>query len=191
MINPKAFSSDKNGAAMVEFTLIFPMLLILTFAIVEFGLFFWQYNSAEKATQIGVRAVATRSSIVTTWTSDCGQVATSAALGTPCNTIAGSDTWTLTCDGAALASYCDGVVMGQIVTQMQTFFPRLVIEDVRIDFKGSGFGFVGRGSPVPLVSVSLQGMTYDFVVIDTLLGWTGIINMPPFTATIIGEDLAG
>ena len=56
--------------------------------------------------------------------------------------------------------------------------------------RGAGLGFVGRGAPVPMVTVRLTGMTYDFIAIDDLLGF-GAITMPGFDATLVGEDLNG
>jgi len=186
------FLKDRRGATIVEFTLIAPMLLLLTFAIAEFGLFFWQFNSAEKATQLGARSAAT-SSLVTTWVSDCGTASTSSVpIGTECRDIVGyNHAWTYTCDGASLAVNCDSVAMARIVAQMRTFFPRLLMENVIVEFSGTGLGFVGRGSPVPLVSVSLQNMQYDFIAVHLFIGWTGSIDMPPFRASITGEDLNG
>ena len=190
--NLSKFLKDRRGATIVEFTLIAPMLFLLTFAIAEFGYFFWQYNSAEKATQLGVRTAATIS-LVPTWASDCGNFSTgSTLLGTECQFIPASFTWTLVCDGSALASECDSVAMDRIVAQMQTFFPLIKRENVLITYSGIGLGFVGRGSPVPLVSVSLQDMEYEFVAVGVFLGWIGsTVDMPPFRASITAEDLRG
>ncbi len=190
MTHLSRFLKDRRGATIVEFTLIAPMLFLLTFAIVEFGYFFWQYNSAEKATQFGARSVVT-SSLVTSWTSDCGNFATSDPIGTECRDVPGSNTWSFTCVGSDIAGPCDSVAMARIVAQMKAFFPRIEAGNVLVTFSGTGLGFVGRGSPVPLVSVSLQNMTYEFIAVDVFIGWTGIVDMPPFRATVTGEDLNG
>ena len=76
----------------------------------------------------------------------------------------------------------------QPVTEMQRVFPRVQRENLIVEFSGSGLGFVGRGSPVPFVTVKLQNMTYSFVALDGLLGF-GPLTMPPFTATAVAEDL--
>src|SRR5687767_13989137 len=47
------------GAAGVEFALIFPLLLLLTFGIIEFGLVMIQMTMLEKATQLGARKAVT------------------------------------------------------------------------------------------------------------------------------------
>lgn len=187
----KRLTKDERGATIVEFTLIFPMLLILTFGIIEMGLLFFQWNSAERATQIGVRTAVTNNSVFNAWTSDCGQVSVPSTVlaGSFCTNVPGSDTWTVTCDGAGLATGCDSAAMTLLVTRMQAIFPRVTQANVVVEFSGAGLGFVGRGSPVPVVSVSLQNMQYDLLFLDALLGWGDTFAMPPFTATMTGEDL--
>ena len=54
---------DERGATLVETTIVFSTVLILTFGIVEFGNAMWQYHCAEKATAIGVRWLATRAGV--------------------------------------------------------------------------------------------------------------------------------
>ena len=50
-------------------------------------------------------------------------------------------------------------------------------------------GFAARGGPVPTVTVSLQGLTFQFVFLGGLMG-LGNISIPPLTTTITGEDLS-
>ena len=73
---------------------------------------------------------------------------------------------------------------------MQAIFPRITADNVEVRFAGAGLGFVGRGSPVPIVTVRLVNMTFDFVVMDDLLGF-GQVAMPTFDASLVGEDLNG
>lgn len=69
-------SHDRHGGAMVEFVLALPLLLMLTFGLVDYGYFFFAKNSLVSAAQIGVRAAVTESATNTTVTS-----AISASLG--------------------------------------------------------------------------------------------------------------
>ena len=63
------FRKNESGATLVEATLVFAMMMILTFGLIEFGIVLFQYNSAETATSVGARFVATRGPIVTgMWT---------------------------------------------------------------------------------------------------------------------------
>ena len=54
----KRFSRDDDGGVLIEFTLIFMLLVSTTFAVVDIGYALWQWNSAEKATQLGTRKAA-------------------------------------------------------------------------------------------------------------------------------------
>jgi hypothetical protein len=184
----KRFNDNESGAVMIEYTLVFTMLLVMTFGLIEFGLAFHQYNAAETATSVGARYVATRGPVVT-GISDCG-VTTSATAGTNCASVPGSDSWTITCNAGAPSGACQANVLNALVTRMQQFAPQIEAQNVQVVLRGAGLGYVGRESPVPLVTVRLTGMTYDFIAIDDLLGF-GAVTMPGFDATLVGEDFNG
>ena len=177
---------NERGTAIVEFTLVLPMLLMMTFGISEFGFLYYQWNSAEKATQLGTRVAITNDPVIIGLT-DCG-VATTAAAGTNCRNVPGSDSWTVSCSGDSVTAPCDPVPLTLIVAQMQAVYPYLQPENILVEFSGAGLGFVGRGSPVPVVSVSIQNRQFEFIVLGGLLGF-GPIDVPPFKASLIGEDL--
>lgn len=182
---PRRLRRDERGTTMVEMAIVFPLLLVLTFAILEFGNLTYQWLVAEKATEMGVRFAVT-ATMVATGVPDCG-VATAAAAGTPCRLVAGAIGWQRTCTSGA--GGCDATAFGAIVQQMQLVYPRIAAGNVTVQYVGTGLGFVGRGSPVPNVTVSLTGLTFDFVVLNGLLG-LGRITMPDFRATLTGEDLS-
>ena len=50
--------SDRRGASGAEFAMVVPILIILLFGVIDGGRFLWEYNRAEKATQMGVRFAA-------------------------------------------------------------------------------------------------------------------------------------
>jgi Flp pilus assembly protein TadG len=183
------FCQDSAGAAMVEHTLVFAFLMVLTFGLVEFGIVLYQYNAAESATAAGARFVATRGPIAT-GIADCGVAANGASAGTLCSAVAGANAWTITCNAAAPGGACQAAALTELVTEMRRFAPNLQAQNVQVVLRGVGLGFVGRGSPVPMVTVRLTNMTYDFVALDDLLGF-GRLTMPSFDATIVGEDFNG
>lgn len=175
-----------KGSATIEYALVAPLLIMLTFGIAEFALIFWQWNAAEKATHLGARLAATRGPVMI-GVPDCG-VATAERAGTNCRYVAGSDSWVVTCDGSAPSASCDTVQMTAIVADMAAIFPRIQLANVIFEFRGVGLGFVGRGSPVPAISVSLQNLKYDYVALAAFTG-AASVNLPAFRATLIGEDL--
>lgn len=182
------FKCDESGVTLVEYTLVFMLLMLLTFGLIEFGVVLYQYNSAEMATSVGARYIATRGPVVT-GISDCG-VATGAAAGTPCSDVGGSDSWSITCNADAPSGNCQAAPLAALVAEMQRFAPNVEAQNVQVVLRGAGFGFVGRNAPVPMVTVRLTGMQYDFVALDDLLGF-GTLTMPGFDATLVGEDFNG
>lgn len=186
----RSLRRDERGSTMVEMAVVFPFIFLLLLGILEMGNAFHQWLRAEKATQLGVRFAVT-STMVATGVPDCG-VASTQPQGTPCRLIAGSDSWTQTC--SAGAGGCDATAFNAIVARMQSAYGAIAAANVVVEYSGTGFGFVGRGMPIPSVTVRLQNMTFSFVALGSLvrgLGgrFTDTITMPDFRATLTGEDL--
>ena len=182
---------DTRGSVMVEFSVILFVLLLLTLGIVDFGNFWYQWNSAEKATQVGVRAAAISDPVASELsTFDCDN--SSIVLGTPCRN--GGDSFgTIVCNGAA--SSCNGsytfssAALALILAPMQKVYPRLQASNVIVEYIDVGLGFAGRQRPVPEVRVRLTGLTFDYAFLGGLLGFSSI-TMPDFRASLVGEDLS-
>lgn len=202
-----------EGATAIEFALVCIPLLLITIGIMEFSFALFQWNAAEKATQMGVRQAVVSTSVV------------GVAVGNRLNEFDGTDGGNapgdeppadfvntagspIVCTGDGTTGTCTNVGAGidaaynntahvRIVTKMQTIFPRIAAENVAVEYYFMGLGFVGRPcGPVPSVTVRLQNMTFDFIVIDALLnlvtggGLDPSMAMPSFTATMVGEDLS-
>lgn len=177
----RTFAKNRSGAAMIEYAIVFSLLMLMTFGLVEFGLVFYQYNAAETATAVGARYIATRGPVYT-GLPDCG-VTTTAAAGTNCSAVSGADTWTRTCNASSPATGCSATMLNALVARMQQFAPSIQAQNVQVLLRGAGLGFVGRGAPVPMVTVRLTGMTYNFIALNSLLGF-GTLAMPSFDATV-------
>lgn len=184
---------NEQGAVMVEFSLVVSMLLLVTFGVIEFGYLWWQMNSAEKATQMGVRkAVVSNPVAKEISTQDCGNNNT--PVGTLCNpTGTAFNTAVCTGDtkggGTCTNGYTfDPTSFGAIVAWMQAAFPLIKPQNVQVTYSYVGLGFAGRPTPVPAVTVGLTGMTFDFFALQGF-GWSGPLTMPSFEATLTGEDI--
>ena len=183
---------DRSGAAAVEFSMIAMLLIVLIFGIIDFSMAIWQWNSAEKATEFGVRLAVVSSPIANGLeTFDCKTNAIS--WGARCSTAGAGQLPTVLCRGDTAS--CTGgfaysaVAFAPIATRMQSVYLQLLPENITIQYADSGLGFAGRpGGPVPAVTVCLQNMNFDFTIINGLLGF-GTIAMPPFCATLTAEDM--
>jgi Flp pilus assembly protein TadG len=181
---------DEMGAALIETALVFPMLLLMTFGLLEFGYVFWEYHTAEKATAIATRYAVTRGPLLAQLTDgshDCFAANPSTvAPGTPCSDAAIPAASPITCTVAG-AGGCDSTVLAAMVTQMQQIAPFVTSGNVQVTLAQSKMGFIGRGAAIPLITVQTTGLTYNFVTIGGLLG-VGPITMPSFATTLVGED---
>lgn len=188
----KNLRQDESGAAMVEMSIVFLLLVMLTFGLVDFGRLFYCWNSAEKATQLGVR-MAVVDDLVATELADFDCRSGSMLPGDLCSDPEAASFGTVVCQGATQAcsgGYSfDASAFQRIVARMRAIYPDIKTENVFVQYTDLGLGFAGRGGPVGAVTVGLANMTFDFVVIGSLLGF-GSIGMPDFRASLTSEDLS-
>ncbi|NNE41476.1 MAG: pilus assembly protein [Marinicaulis sp.] len=180
---------NRSGAALVEFTLVSPLLFITTFGILEFSNVMWQYQQADIATRLAVRLAATRDSVVT-GLPDCG-VATSEPAGTDCADVSGSDSWSVSCNAGSPGGSCNAATIARIMTEIHKVNPNIPASNVQIEYSGAGLGFVGLGRPVPIVTVRVTNLTANYIAIGNLVGFANSFTMPDFVASIPAEDLTG
>ncbi len=202
-------AQDQRGAAAVEVAIVFGVLLVLTVALFEFALALWQWNGAEKATQLGVRYAVESDPVATALTSYRGISDGNFEPGTSLVTSkVAAFTVRCTSSGCTCPGGCsafggnpgwDAVAFDAIVDKMRGIFPRIQPANVVVEYRHVGMGFAGRlgADLVPTVTVELQGLTFDFLLLSFLgpmmYGATTVpagIPMPSFAATLTGEDLA-
>jgi Flp pilus assembly protein TadG len=205
----RSLRCDERGTTAVEFGLIALLLFFVSFGIIDFGLAYWQWVMAEKATQVGVRKAVVSNPVakgLTTWPINNGGTnanGTACTSGTTvitdchfspvtCTSNAAGTTITCNCPGTPCPSGTPaGSDFTAIVAEMQKMDPYIANNNVQIVYSENGLGFVGRPNGLPAtVTVALTGMTFRFLVIDKLLGFGGTFTMPPFNATLVGEDLS-
>ena len=148
-------SQRQQGLALVEFTLVLPVLLLLMLAFGEFGRMLYQYNLLLQASRDADRFVASQA-----WNSTLGMVALSSTLLTETKNVAVSgepaNTGTAVVSGLTTANV-DVVAVGTDhvrVTITYTFFP--VIGGGNCT--GSLPGFIGNqiALSIPLVATTVM-----------------------------------
>lgn len=179
---------DTAGSSMIEFSLLMGLLMLFTFSIVDGGYIMYQFNSAQKATQMGARVAATRSPVVT-GLNDCGVAnINNVFAGTDCSEVPGSDSWSVVCTSSGGAQ-CDAAARARVLAEMQRVYPSIDDSNLVITFSGVGLGYVGRAVPIPAVTVQLQNIQYNYVAVGQLLNFGTVLNFNTTQTTVIAEDL--
>ena len=200
---------EERAATAAEFAMVLPLLLIFLFGILDAGRFMWEYNEAEKATQMGARYAVVTNPVLGGTTSasllnysfavndgiTAGTAVPVANFDTAaCTTTSTSASAACTClpkGGFCSGATADGTSFGLIVTRMSAIDPLIQAKNVEVDYKNVGLGFAGdpNGPDVsPLVTVQLTGLTFQ--PLTTLL-FGASFNMPDISASLTGEDLSG
>ena len=175
-----------------------PLLVILLFGVIDGGRFLWEYNRAEKATQMGVRFAAVGDPVIGSGFYDYSfsindGVPQGSSVPTTdfdnatctegsCNCVGGS-----VCDEVAY----DAAAFQNIVDRMNAMYPQIEAAGVQIEYKNVGLGYAGdpNGPDVaPLLTIRLTGLTFRPI---TCLVFACSVSMPDFRASLTGEDLAG
>ncbi len=215
----RKLAADRGGSISVENAIVFGLLIVLTIAVIEFSLALWQWNTAEKATELGVRYAVQSDPVALGLTNYNGVSFGGLVPGTSLNNPNTFFTLSCTsssclCSGAGCGAFFDGVdpnvdpqgvdtvAFNAIITRMDGVFrgTDLDTSNVTIDYSHVGMGFAGRPGLdiVPVVTVRLTGVTFDFMVLSFIRplmfygseqSTTSGIPMPPFTATLSGEDM--
>jgi len=188
----------EQAASAAEFALVLPILLLLLFGIIDAGRFMWEWNRAEKATQMGVRYAVVTDPVLNGLYTYSFSVSGGIIQGSPVPT---SSFDTATCNSSACScspggGFCSATSLNaaaftNVVTRMSGMYPQIKASNVQIQYKNVGLGFAGDpdGPDVsPLVTVSLTGMQFHPL---SCLVFACSIGMPDFRAGLTLEDASG
>jgi hypothetical protein len=198
MIQLRKIWRDTHAAGAAEFALVLPLLLLLLFGIIDAGRFMWEYNRAEKATQMGVRYAVVTDPVLGQGFND---YSFSIEDGVPQGSAVPSDDFdsatcnesSCTCTGGGVCGSIshDETAFANLVNRMSAMYPPIEPQNVEIQYRNVGLGYAGdpHGPDVsPLITVRLTGLSFQPV---TTLLFGAALNMPDFRASLTGEDLSG
>lgn len=189
---------NERAASAAEFALVLPLLMLFLFGIIDAGRFMWQYNKAEKATQMGVRYAVVTDPVLNGLSTYSFSISGGIPQGNAVPTTS-FDTATCTssaCTCAPGGGFCsatsrNGTAFTNVVTRMSQMYPAIGASNVQIQYKNVGLGFAGdpdNADVSPLVTVSLTGLQFRPI---TCIVFACSINMPDFRASLTLEDGAG
>lgn len=202
---PSCLRSDDRGSAMVEFTLIVGVLLMVTLGVVEFSYVFYQWNAASKAVQLGARLAAVSDPIDSTLLNITGlegglspgdPIVPEPYFDRECSGGTAQCTNGGVYDAGAMNIIVNGrnndyqITEPQGLPGMRTIFERIRPENVVVRYTHTGLGFAGRpGGPVPTITLELIDLQFELIFLGSLMGF-GPIQIPPMQTTMTGEDLS-
>jgi Flp pilus assembly protein TadG len=208
-----SFWDDESGATYLEFTVGMMTFFVILFGIIEFAFIFYQWNAATKAVQFGARLAAVSDPVSGGLRSITG-VGGSVKPGDPMPAFDISCSGaTASCTGTGAGTYSvdamNAIVYGRLADASGTaktacatvsvtnslqngmcdFFSSINPANVVIRYNNTGLGYAGRpGGPVPTITVSLTGLSYNFIFLNSLFGFIGA-PVPSLETTVTGEDL--
>lgn len=189
---------DTGGNSAAEFALVLPLLMIALFGIIDGGIYFWEVNKAEKATQMGARFAVVTDPVaqglvdedyVGQYGLTQGDVIPATALDPVVCTDSGDCSCTGNCPGDLTR---DSAAFDAIVDRMQMFKQDITAAQVIVTYTGSGVGYAGdpNGMEIaPLVTVELDNAT--FTPLTSMLFGGISVNLPTFRTTLTAEDSSG
>lgn len=191
------FMRDVRGAGAAEFALALPLLLLLLFAIIDAGRFMWEFNRAEKATQMGVRYAVVTNPVAPGLASysfavDGGVIPGDAVDASLFNRAVCNDagcSCTATSGNFCSAAGYDSTAFNGLVTRMKSIYPPISAANVEIEYRNVGLGYSGdpNGPDVaPLTTVRLKDLQFP-----TTLLFGAAFDMPDFRAALTLEDGSG
>ena len=199
------FIRDQRGAGAAEFALILPAALLMLFGVIDVGMYAWNLNEYEKATQMGARYA-----VVTDVLSPA--LLTESYVGYSCNgaalvagdRICAEALGTIRCnaDGctcdASLGKCPSGTISPAsnadyqaLLARMRRFQPRIPDNAVTVEYRGSGLGFAddpNKPEIAPLVTVRVENAAYQPIVLSP---FGGQVPLPDFSYSLTLEDGEG
>ena len=206
---------DTQGGALVEFTLVFPVFILVALGTVDFTFLLFDRSMAAKAAYQGARTAIVTSPVasnITNLTYDplqIGQWCFDPGTGGPSPTANCPSASSVCTPNSASSGSCtnsqgtfDNTAFTTILNSMQAVFPRVQRQNVQISYQTTGLGFAGRPAGLPMdVTVSITCMNHQFYFIGALMGFAfpalpagcpaanpGPI-IPPFSTTLPSEDM--
>ena len=195
----RAFRRDEDGATLVEFTIAIIFFLTLLFAVIDFGRMAFSYVVAEKAMHMASRIAAVRpaacAGVPLTVAVHNSPTIPAPVFGSQCNSggvICAAST--VSCTGNA-SNPTANEIWGLVSPRLPN---SATISNISFTYASDvNLGFLG-GPYVPVVTVELTGLTFDFAtpvgglanLISGTQGPSGSIPFPPMTVSLPGEDLA-
>ncbi|MGE0408462.1 MAG: TadE/TadG family type IV pilus assembly protein [Amphiplicatus sp.] len=190
----RRFLTREDGAATIEFVVVFLVFIAIIFFVMETALYMFFTASLEKAAQAGVRAAVVSGplvaglppEIVKTKNGIYGRKCSEQTSGVSTHCIPFA---TQRC-GAAPLTACLEPGFTRILDHMRGFNANIQAAYVTVVYQDIGLGFAG-GPTTPMVTVTISGVPFQTGIVGLLLTNANVLAaLPERSASMTGEDLA-
>ena len=207
------FWRDIAGSVLVEYTVVFPVFILVTLGTVDVTYMLYEWALANKAAYVGARAAVVSNPVAQNITEDSllydpsqltqmGQYCFNFATGTG-NGNCPAPSVKVDCTSSACTPNTFGFDSSAftnangngIFDRMKVIFPRLQPDNVTISYQLNGSGYVGRPGGLPMnVTVSVQNVTHQFYFLAGIMRFFGgtfasTPAIPAFATTLTSEDM--
>jgi hypothetical protein len=207
------FWHDRSGSVLIEYTIVFPLLVLTMLGTVDVANMLFQWAEANKAAYVGVRTAIVSNPIAELLTDDntlytstqrtqdlgkfCFDFDTGKSNGSCPSSITvqcGSASCTPNTYGFNSAAFTNAYGTG-IFDRMKAIFPQLQPENVLVTYELNGGGYVGREGGLSMnVTVQIQNVPVQFYFLPGIMPYFGglfpsQINIPSFASTLTSEDM--
>lgn len=204
--NLKRFLGDEGGNVTLEVVVVFVPLMAIVLGVFELAVSFYFILSAQKAAQLGARAVAARAPIYTGPDMPEENIPNTrwGDFGDACYQPDGNDAcidpggpFVCTAEGGLVSANCNANNFEAMLTEMRRVFPRIDPSDVVVAYEYERLGYAG-GPFVPRITVTILPHQSPFSLL--LFNWditrggsgtddSGVTFLRSVSASSFGEDL--
>jgi len=188
----RKFSRRQDGAATLEFVVVFIGFISMMFFVMEVALYNFFVATMEKAAEAGARAVATSPFLIPTIPQtiepDDGDFGDSCSQSNDTCVPFTSNPNGLSCTGEGCGAGFD-----RILNHMRGFNSLITANNVTVRYSEVGIGFAG-GPTTPMVTVTVQGVPFQAGILGLLLSdegnagtLAGLTTLPTRSASVMGE----
>ena len=209
------FRNDSSGAALLEFTVVFPIVMVIVLGVVDVSFLMIDWSSYSRTTYAGARVASTSNPVATGINAPIagtspGDPCISPSSGSSTGNCTAKNAATCIATGVSTGGSCTGgytfsdAALNTIVGEMSKVFSNLDRRQVSVTYTPIMMGYVGRPDGFPMnVTVSLRCVQHKYFFLDGLMRWVmpaapaacnGIpvpagVVMPAFATTMPSEDL--
>lgn len=163
---------DSGGAALVEFGLILPVLLLVSFGAIEFTITMFDYHRLGEAARRGARQAIISAPVA--------RLETLQTVGT----ITCYKTSSVSCGTATVLASAN---FDAIVSAIREIAPAVGATNLTISYAWSGIGDLSTpGGIKPMVTIRLTNVTHQFTMLSILPALDHIV-LPSFSTSVIAN----